>query len=100
MKTGSPPGAWTWAQATLLAALDLYQVSLRLLNPWGCKFHPSCSHYARQAIELHGAGRGGWLATRRLLRCRPGTRGGFDPVPEPLPPMERAVTTDQEERAA
>ncbi|MGA8449959.1 MAG: membrane protein insertion efficiency factor YidD, partial [Candidatus Acidiferrales bacterium] len=48
-----------------------------------CKFYPSCSRYAQEAIEMHGARRGVWLAMKRLGRCRPFTKGGFDPVPEP-----------------
>jgi uncharacterized protein len=48
-----------------------------------CKFQPSCSHYAYEAILLHGVRRGTLLAMKRLLRCRPFTVGGFDPVPEP-----------------
>ncbi len=47
-----------------------------------CKFYPSCSNYAQEAIELHGARRGAWLAVKRLGRCRPFTKGGFDPVPD------------------
>ncbi len=69
-----------------LAAIRVYQVVLRPLNPWGCKYHPSCSHYALEAIERHGLRRGLWLAVKRLGRCRPGVFGGFDPVPEPCPP--------------
>jgi putative membrane protein insertion efficiency factor len=46
-----------------------------------CSFTPTCSEYAAQALEQHGAGRGSWLAVRRLLRCRPGAAGGSDPVP-------------------
>lgn len=75
------PTTTTWPQAAALAAIRLYQITLRPLNPWGCKFHPSCSNYASEAIERHGAACGGWLALKRLLRCRPGVRGGFDPVP-------------------
>jgi putative membrane protein insertion efficiency factor len=52
-----------------------------LLGPT-CRFHPSCSQYAEQAIETHGALRGGWLAAGRLCRCGPWTAGGHDPVPE------------------
>ena len=74
-----------WAQALALAAVRFYQVALRPLNPWGCKFYPSCSNYAVEAIERHGLGRGTRLAVARLLRCRPGVRGGYDPVPEPEP---------------
>ena len=47
-----------------------------------CRFYPSCSAYAVEALEVHGALRGGWLATRRLGRCRPGGGHGIDLVPE------------------
>lgn len=56
---------------------------LHALMPGGCKFEPTCSRYAAEAIEMHGAAHGGWMALRRLLRCHPFTRGGFDPVPLP-----------------
>ncbi|MEP7068382.1 MAG: membrane protein insertion efficiency factor YidD [Usitatibacter sp.] len=55
-----------------------------LLSPWWgnqCRFDPSCSEYAMQAIDAHGALRGSWLALRRLTKCHPWHRGGFDPVP-------------------
>lgn len=68
--------------ARLLDALvRLYQVAL---SPWlggHCRFHPSCSVYAREALAEHGATLGSWLALRRLLRCHPLSRGGLDPVP-------------------
>jgi uncharacterized protein len=73
--------------ARLAAALvRLYQVVLsplqRLLGPnAGCRFEPSCSEYARQALLEHGLGRGGWLGLRRLTRCQPFNPGGADPVP-------------------
>lgn len=65
----------------LLKALMLYRYAV---SPWmapHCRFHPSCSEYAREAIERHGALHGGGLAARRLLRCHPWHPGGLDPVP-------------------
>ena len=59
-----------------------------LLGP-RCRFVPSCSEYAMQAIALHGAGRGSWLAARRVARCHPLNPGGHDPVPgTPDPPAD------------
>jgi putative membrane protein insertion efficiency factor len=55
-----------------------------LLSPWWgnqCRFDPTCSEYAMQAIQEHGSLRGSWLALRRLGKCHPWHRGGFDPVP-------------------
>ena len=55
-----------------------------LLSPWWgnqCRFDPTCSAYAMQAIKEHGALRGSWLALRRLTKCHPWHHGGFDPVP-------------------
>ncbi len=59
--------------------------------PSACKFYPSCSRYAYEAIETHGARRGSWLALRRLLRCRPFSPGGIDPVPARETPEEDQV---------
>ncbi|MBL9078293.1 MAG: membrane protein insertion efficiency factor YidD [Planctomycetes bacterium] len=56
----------------------------RLVSPWKpptCRFHPTCSTYALEALRTHGALRGSWLTVRRLLRCHPFTEPGFDPVP-------------------
>ena len=65
----------------LLASIDLYQ---RRISPGiapRCRFQPTCSEYARQAIEKYGAAKGGALAARRILRCNPLCPGGYDPVP-------------------
>jgi putative membrane protein insertion efficiency factor len=49
--------------------------------PAKCRFHPSCSHYAIEAIDTHGSLKGGWLSLKRILKCHPFSEGGFDPVP-------------------
>lgn len=61
--------------------LRFYKRVLSPLLPSACRFEPSCSVYARDAIERHGLMRGSGLAARRLVRCQPLARGGFDPVP-------------------
>ncbi|MHB0963375.1 MAG: membrane protein insertion efficiency factor YidD [Gemmatimonadaceae bacterium] len=58
-----------------------YQVALSPLLPASCRYYPTCSHYAIEALEKHGALRGGWLALKRIGRCHPFRPGGFDPVP-------------------
>lgn len=65
----------------LLGLLRGYQYAIRPLLGANCRFYPSCSDYAREAIERHGAVRGMWLAMRRLARCHPYHAGGYDPVP-------------------
>jgi len=65
----------------LIAIVRAYQY---LLSPWWgsqCRFTPTCSHYAIEALERHGALAGAWLAMRRILRCHPWSAGGYDPVP-------------------
>ena len=67
--------------AALRSLVRGYQLSLGLLLPPACRFQPSCSSYALEALQKHGAARGSWLATRRICRCHPLNAGGFDPVP-------------------
>jgi uncharacterized protein len=67
----------------LVAAIEVYQRKISANRPACCRFSPSCSHYAVEALRTHGASRGLYLAARRLIRCRPGGRRGPDPVPLP-----------------
>jgi uncharacterized protein len=60
--------------------LRFYKASVSPLLPPACRFMPTCSEYALEAIERYGALRGGWMGLRRLLRCHPFHPGGFDPV--------------------
>lgn len=64
-----------------LAPIRFYQKWISPGLPPSCRFYPSCSEYAYQAIEKYGVLRGGWLALRRIVRCHPFNPGGFDPVP-------------------
>ena len=59
-----------------------YQLIVSPLLPGSCRFAPSCSHYAAEAVQHHGVLRGGYLTAARLLRCHPWAAWGFDPVPE------------------
>ena len=67
------------------ALLRAYRYFISPLLPPACRFEPSCSAYAEQALKDHGPLRGGWLAARRICRCGPWHPGGFDPVPEATP---------------
>jgi hypothetical protein len=69
----------------LILLVKAYRRLLSPLLPRACRFHPTCSAYALQALERHGALRGSWLALRRLGRCHPFHPGGLDPVPELTP---------------
>ena len=61
--------------------IRFYQHWISPYTPPSCRFYPSCSEYASQAVERYGLAQGGWLALRRLLRCHPFHPGGYDPVP-------------------
>jgi uncharacterized protein len=73
----------------LLAAVRAYQLLVSPLLGPRCRFYPSCSAYAFEAVQVHGALRGSWLATRRLLRCHPWNPGGVDLVPRSRPGPHR-----------
>jgi len=82
----------------LIALVRLYQWTIRPLLGANCRFVPGCSDYAVEALQTHGALRGAWLAFRRVLRCNPWQRGGYDPVPPcrchtPTPPTATLMKT-------
>ncbi|WNS44317.1 membrane protein insertion efficiency factor YidD [Paenibacillus sp. MMS20-IR301] len=68
---------------TVQAPIRVYRRFISPLKPATCRFYPTCSAYALEAIEVHGALKGSWLAARRIARCHPFHPGGLDPVPPP-----------------
>lgn len=68
-------------KTVLIALLRFYRYAISPMLGRNCRFHPTCSEYAIEAIQRHGALRGGWLAARRVGRCHPFNPGGYDPVP-------------------
>jgi putative membrane protein insertion efficiency factor len=73
-------GPISWLLRGLVRA---YQLLVAPILPASCRFYPSCSAYALEALAKHGAVKGTWLAAHRVCRCHPWNDGGFDPVPEP-----------------
>ena len=65
----------------LISNIEFYQKYISPKLPCMCRYTPTCSHYAKEAIEKYGAWKGGRLAVWRLMRCNPFTKGGYDPVP-------------------
>jgi uncharacterized protein len=65
----------------MTGAIRFYRKGISPLKPPVCRFEPTCSAYALEAIERYGAAKGAWLSVRRILRCQPFCRGGYDPVP-------------------
>ena len=82
-ESGAPAGRQSTAVRLLLAPVRLYQRWVSPALPRRCRYYPTCSAYAVEAVRTHGALKGLMLATWRLLRCNPFTRGGVDHVPEP-----------------
>jgi putative membrane protein insertion efficiency factor len=69
-------------RAVVLFLIRVYRTLHAPFFYGSCRFHPTCSHYAAEAVEIHGVVRGSWLALRRLARCHPFCRGGIDLVPD------------------
>ena len=65
----------------LIFGVRFYQMAISPILPPSCRYYPSCSNYAIEAIEKYGAWKGGWMAVKRIGRCHPLRPGGFDPVP-------------------
>jgi uncharacterized protein len=80
-ESGGSGGRPRWPALFLLLLVDAYRVGLSPILGGHCRFWPSCSAYAEEAIRKHGARRGAALAARRVLRCHPFHSGGIDPVP-------------------
>jgi putative membrane protein insertion efficiency factor len=73
----------------VLFVIRAYQLTLGAVLPKSCRFHPSCSQYALEAVTIHGPGRGTFLAAKRILRCHPFNPGGYDPVPDSKLPQDK-----------
>jgi putative membrane protein insertion efficiency factor len=86
-ESSGAPSALGYPQRAAIAALRGYQLVLSPLYTGSCRFVPSCSAYAVEAVSRFGVLRGSWLALRRLARCRPLAAHGFDPVPASAPPV-------------
>lgn len=81
IENDSPPDA-SWPRRAALYLIRFYQNVISPRTPPSCFFYPTCSSYAFTAIAQFGLWQGGWLSLRRIARCHPFARGGYDPVPE------------------
>jgi putative membrane protein insertion efficiency factor len=78
----------------LIGLIRLYQLFISPMLGPSCRFYPSCSEYAVEAIKIHGIFKGGFLVLRRVLRCHPGCEGGHDPVPGHCPSSGKQKSPD------
>ncbi|HMH92591.1 MAG TPA: membrane protein insertion efficiency factor YidD [Streptosporangiaceae bacterium] len=102
MTTGGQqaPGRRSVGVRVLVLLLTGYRRLISPLLPPSCRFYPSCSAYALEAVQVHGALRGSWLTARRLSRCHPFHAGGLDPVPPARPARRRAADSEFSEQSA
>jgi hypothetical protein len=70
-----------WPRGFAIFLLKSYKLCLSPLFPAACRFHPTCSQYCREALDRYGVVKGGWMGAKRVFRCHPLRKGGFDPVP-------------------
>lgn len=87
-------------KAALLSLIRLYQAAISPMLGVACRYEPTCSAYAHEAIERHGAWRGLRLAVSRLSRCRPGGGGGWDPVPDSVSAVPASTVTNAAPRSS
>lgn len=78
----APAGAPGRLVRAVIGAIEMYRHMISPLRPASCRFMPTCSQYAVDALTHHGLLRGGWLAVKRLGKCGPWHHGGWDPIPE------------------
>lgn len=81
-------------RSTVVALLRAYKWAFSPLLPPACRYVPTCSEYAMEAVDRYGVVRGGWMAAWRVLRCHPLVKGGFDPVPQDDQSATRTGATD------
>lgn len=70
-----------WGARLMMGLIRGYQLILSPFFGGNCRYQPSCSHYGLEAVQVHGAVRGSWMAIKRIGRCHPWREGGYDPVP-------------------
>ena len=87
------------AQFVVIHILQAYKWAVSPMFPPACRYVPTCSEYAMEAVERYGAARGSWLALVRLLRCHPFVKGGYDPVVRTSPTADEAANVTHCHRA-